>query len=373
MERSRLNIGILTSSRADFGIYQNLLRKLAEYPEFFLVELIVFGTHLSKFHGYTKLEIEDETHFKMHTVHGMPLSDEPEAIANAYGNLVSSFSHFWARNTFDWVLALGDRYEMAAAVQAGIPFELKVAHLHGGETTLGAIDNIYRHQISLASKLHFTATDLFAKRVREITLSQDVYTVGSLSLTDINHLKLPSWDSVKKRFDIQVEEYILCTIHPETVGFNSNEQHAIQFEMAIKEIIEFISVVISLPNADTYASIYREMFSNLKEQYPDRIYLVESFGRLNYFAAIKQSKVVIGNSSSAIIEVASLKKYAVNIGDRQLGRPQSSNIINSAFDKTKIIEAIKKALTLGEYCGENIYYKEKTDELIVKYLMNATI
>lgn len=373
MDRSRLKIGVLTSTRADFGIYQPLLKELEDHSGEFETELIVFGTHLSRFHGYTKSEIEAFTDFPTHEVYGMSLSDTPQAIADAYGSVASNFSQFWATHNFDWVLALGDRYEMSAAVQAGIPQGVKFAHLHGGETTLGAIDNIYRHQISLASTLHFVATEAFAERVKEITHSPHIYAVGALSLDNLSQLQLPSWGQVKEQFGMKTDEFILCTFHPETVAYGQNSTYSQKAALALTQLAETLPIVITMPNADTEGTLFRNAFETLKNQQPDNIILVESFGRLNYFAAMRQTKFLLGNTSSGIVEAASFKKHVVNVGDRQKGRPQSGNIINASFDVDSILTASNQALAAGDYHGINIYHKTGTANCILKHLTDASL
>ena len=180
-----MKIGILTSSRADYGIYFLLLNKLKE-DRFFELEIIAFGTHLSKSHGDTISEIEKNNYNKIHTIPSLLAEDDKQAIATSYGLTALKFADFWQHNQFNLVICLGDRFEMSAAVQSGIPFGVKFAHIHGGETTLGAIDNIYRHQITLASTIHFTANELFTERVVELIGSKkNVHTVGSLSLSEI--------------------------------------------------------------------------------------------------------------------------------------------------------------------------------------------
>jgi GDP/UDP-N,N'-diacetylbacillosamine 2-epimerase (hydrolysing) len=370
MERPRLKIGVLTSTRADFGIYQPLLKELSQRKDQFGTELIVFGTHLSHFHGYTRTEIESATDFPIHEVFGMPLSDTPTAIANAYGTIVANFSQFWASHTFDVVFALGDRYEMSAAVQAGIPQGVKFAHLHGGETTLGAIDNIYRHQISLASNLHFVATETFADRVREITHSEQVHTVGALSLDNLKQLELPSWDQVKTTFDLPVDTFALCTFHPETVAHNQNVTYAEEAAKALDNLADEICIIITMPNADTNGTLFREAFQDLKAANPTRIFLIESFGRLNYFTAMQQARFLIGNTSSGIVEAASFQKYVVNVGNRQKGRPQSDNILNTEFDAQAIVSAATQALQQGAYTGDNIYYRPDTACNIINHFLS---
>ena len=145
-----MKIGVLTSSRADYGIYAPLLKKL-NTDGYINLEVIAFGTHLSKSHGYTLTEIEKDDYNCIHSISSLISNDDEQSIATSYGLTVLKFADFWRENKYDMIFCLGDRFEMSAAVQAGIPFGLKFAHIHGGETTLGAIDNIYRNQITHAS------------------------------------------------------------------------------------------------------------------------------------------------------------------------------------------------------------------------------
>jgi len=160
-----IRIGVLTSSRADFGIYLPLL-KLMNVDENIQLDIIAFGTHLSRYHGYTIDQIVNAGFNVQHQIESILLTDSPESNATSTGLTYLKFSSFWGHYSkeFDFVFCLGDRFEMFAAVYAGVPFGIKFAHIHGGETTLGAIDNIYRHAISHASTYHFTATNSFAKK-----------------------------------------------------------------------------------------------------------------------------------------------------------------------------------------------------------------
>ncbi len=370
MERYTIKLGILTSSRADFGIYQPLIHALKQDARF-EVELIAFGTHLSPYHGRTIVAVEAEK-LRVHQVFGMPLSDTPEAIANAYGLITANFAQFWAQHSFDWVLALGDRFEMAAAVQAGIPQGVRFAHLHGGETTLGAIDNIYRHQITLASQLHFVATPAFAKRVASLVeKDNNIHWVGALSLSGIESLVLPSWGKVQEQFRIKAEDFVLVTFHPETVAFEKNQAYSQIAAKALENLAQEYTIVITMPNADTAGSLYRDAFLAFAKSYPERVFLAENFGRLNYFAAVRAARFLLGNTSSGIIEAASFGKYVVNVGDRQKGRPQSDNTINAIFEESSILQACQQVAEKGDYQGTNIYHKTNCVQQIIDQLIHA--
>jgi len=361
-----MRIGVLTSSRADYGIYLPLLEKIKK-DSFFELEIIAFGTHLSKSHGYTLKDIEKDGYPIVHSISSLISNDDEQSIATSYGLTILKFSDFWANHSYDLVFCLGDRFEMSAAVQAGIPFGVKFAHVHGGETTLGAIDNIYRHQITLASVLHFTATEIFTNRIANLIDSSDgLHTVGSLSLDNIK-----SFIPIDKKiffdtFRIPNEDYALVTFHPETVTSKDNYQYALEMKNALAQIAETMFVVITMPNADTLGSIYREAILKLHSEVPQRILLIENFGKLNYFSAMYYSKILIGNTSSGILEAASFGKYVLNVGNRQKGRVQSGNVLNCEFEKSAIISNFIKATSFEKFNGENVYYKQGVANAIIK-------
>lgn len=353
-----IKIGILTSSRADFGIYLPLLNQLKKEAASFNFSIIAFGTHVSPLHGNTIDEIHANGFDVPYQIGSILLSDDEEAIATSYALTAMKFANFWAQHkkNFDCVLCLGDRFEMAAAVIAGLPFNIFFAHIHGGETTLGAIDNVYRHMISLASKLHFVSAKPFIERIKSIVGDDAIcYLVGALSLDDIDQMHLPSKSDFKTRWNINPDDsFILVTIHPETKSNLNASEHVSVIETALSELVLESNLVISMPNSDTYNSLFRQSFEKLKNKFPHKIYLIENFGRSDYFAAMKFCKLILGNSSSGIIEAASLNKFVVNIGDRQKGRLTSENVFHVSFDVADIIKAVN-TLKDKYYTGDNVY------------------
>jgi GDP/UDP-N,N'-diacetylbacillosamine 2-epimerase (hydrolysing) len=368
-----LRIGVLTSSRADFGIYSPLLEKLKE-DSFFTLEIIAFGTHLSKMHGFTLSEIEKDGYLTIHRITNILSNDDDASIATSYGLTVLKFAEFWSIHTFDIVFCLGDRFEMSAAVQAGIPYRIKFAHFHGGETTLGSIDNIFRHQITLASSYHFTANEIFSKKIAELKGdSENIYTIGSLSLDGINKFVPTDKLEFYNKYQITQEDYALITFHPETIALERNKMFSIEMKKALKAISSKLFLVVSMPNADTMGTLYREQLDQLKQEIPSKIVCIESFGKENYFNAIYFSRLMIGNTSSGIIEAASFGKYVVNVGDRQKGRAQSCNVFNCNFDEKEIINIVEKAQHLGHYNKDNIYYRKDAIECVIKILKTKFI
>jgi GDP/UDP-N,N'-diacetylbacillosamine 2-epimerase (hydrolysing) len=367
----KIKLGILTSSRADFGFYLPLLKLINKNSDDFELEIIAFGTHLSKFHGYTKADIIKSGFNVNYEISSLLLTDDANSIATGYALTALKFADFWREHqkTFDWVLCLGDRFEMAAAVAAAIPFGIKIGHIHGGETTLGAIDNIYRHSITLASKLHFVSAELIKKRIIELVGSDSkCYVTGSLSLDNLDEISFLKEDEFFEKWGIKMSDpFILVTVHPETIAYDKNEGFAFEIIMALQELLNEKQIVITMPNADTAGTIFRKAFHDLKARYPDKIVLIENFGTQSYFTAMKYAEYMIGNTSSGIVEAASFQKYVINLGDRQKGRLAGENVIHVSFNHKEIIENAKK-IKQNRYSGPNIYKVDKAAPIILDAL-----
>ncbi|OOG68948.1 UDP-N-acetylglucosamine 2-epimerase (hydrolyzing) [Algoriphagus sp. A40] len=365
-----MTVGVLTSSRADYGIYLPLLMALNKDNDFDL-KLVVFGTHLSKFHGFTLSQIESDGFVAFKKIESLLLGDSSNAIASAYSLTALKFSEFWEENAneFDVVFALGDRFEMAAAVAASIPYQVKIAHLHGGETTLGAIDNVYRHFISLASSLHFVSTESFKNRLIQLLNEEGagIFNVGSLSLENLATMPILSIDEFYEKWGINLnQDTILVTVHPETIAFNLNEKYCREVSIALEQLSTNYQIVVTMPNADTAGMIYRLAFENLSNKH-ENIKCIENFGTQSYFTCMRYSKLLIGNTSSGILEAASLKKYVLNLGDRQKGRLAGKNVIHLPFIADKIVS---KAVDYSQiqFEGENLYYQPNPSNNILRIL-----
>jgi len=366
----RMKIGVLTSSRADYGIYLPLLSALKNDSRFKL-SIIAFGTHTRPEFGETIQSIYADNYTEVIAIDNLLAGDSPEVISKSYGNTISLFADFWNKRgtDFDWVLTLGDRFEMAAAVNAGIPFQLNFAHFHAGEITLGAIDNIYRHQITLASKLHFVSLPSCAKKVEEITgLNNSCTVIGSLSLLNQVNLPLLSIEAFYEKWQIDLSiPTILITVNPETVNFEKNKEYAEVSTKVLKTLAKDFQLVINPPNADTNGSLFRKAFNDLRNEI-DSIKIVESFGSQSYFSCMKHAALLLGNTSSGIIEAASFQKYVINIGDRQKGRFAPENVIQVAFDYKEILENTLTYVNQS-YLGENPYFRSDAIELTLNKLL----
>lgn len=362
-----MKIGVLTSSRADFGIYLPLL-KLLKKDSFFEVNIIAFGTHLASSFGTTINEIIDSDFEVAFSVDTMPDSDTPQDIAMSMGKAIINFSKVWQDNKFDYLLALGDRFEMFAACASTIPFNIPIAHIHGGEETMGAIDNVFRHSISHMSSCHFATTEIYKQRVVKLKeIDKNIYNVGALSIDNLNTLQLLSIEKFKNNFGIDLsKKTILITFHPETIAFEKNHEYINELIAALEEVNNY-QLVITMPNADTMGNFIRKELLSLKER-KNNVFCIESFGAVGYLSCMKHCTMLLGNTSSGFVEASFFPKYVINLGNRQFGRIITENIKNCELRKELILEAINAYDSFLIPESVKIYGNGKAAEQIVYYL-----
>jgi GDP/UDP-N,N'-diacetylbacillosamine 2-epimerase (hydrolysing) len=321
------------------------------------VEIVAFGTHLSEQYGYTIQAILEDGFDVAHRLDTLPEGDSPEDLAMAMGKTMQVFASFWKTNghRFDAALCLGDRYEMFAAVASALPFGICFAHLHGGETTLGAIDDAFRHSITHMSHIHFVSSAMYAKRVSELKGSNDrIYTVGALGLDNLKSLTLWTTEELKKRRNVHCDkDTILCTFHPETVHAERNEQYAKELIAAILDLKHY-RFLMTLPNADTHGILLRNMFIDALSGL-ERVQLVENLGTIGYMSAMRHCAFMLGNTSSGIAEAASFGKYVIDLGDRQKGRAHGLNVLHAPVQREAILTAVKKVEGLDAWTRGNIF------------------
>lgn len=334
-----MKIAVLTSSRADYGIYFPLIKQLVEEKEFEL-DIIAFGTHNSLFFGETVKQIEADGFNVKHKVQSIILGEGPESVTDSMGLTFLKFSKIWAIEKYKLCIVLGDRYEMFAAAYSTIAFNIPIAHISGGEQTLGAIDNSFRDALTVLSQYHFASTELYAKRVSQIKgTDENVYNVGALSIDNMKRLKLLTKEEFNNRFNIDLDQpSILITFHPETVSYSKNECYIQELISALDEVKGY-KLIITMPNADTMGGIIRDSLTKFIERTPNSVG-VESFGMIGYLTCMKYTSFMLGNTSSGFVEASFFPKYVVNLGDRQTGRILTENIFNCKIEKSDILDAI---------------------------------
>lgn len=360
-------IGILTSSRADYGIYYPLMKRL-QSDSFFSLSVIAFGTHLSEKFGYTVNKIKEDGFSVTHELETMPPDDSPEGISIAMGKTILAFSSLWRKEKFDVVFCLGDRYEMFAACASSVPYNIKLAHIHGGEETIGAIDDSLRHSITHMSAIHFTAAEPYRRRVASLKGSDlNVFNTGSLSIDNLNNIKLLTLAEFKNQFGIDLSiPTILITFHPETVSYEKNELYVNELVAALEAVTGY-QLVITMPNADTMGTLIREKLQKFIERSVNAIG-VESFGILGYLSCMKHCSFMLGNTSSGYIEASFFPKYVIDLGTRQTGRIVTDNIRRCAIERTAILNAVNAHSAVKLPPKIDIYGNGQASEYIVKIL-----
>lgn len=367
-----MRIGLLSSSRADYGIYYSLLIKLKKDPNISLT-ILAFGSHLKPGSEQSIEEIYKDNFGEIETFITHNNGDSSSEINSEIIQTQKIFNKYWEKNSskFDFIVCLGDRFEMFAAVYSTIQYNLKLVHIHGGEKSLGSLDNIYRHAISLASVIHFTSIPEYKNRVIELLddgRREHVYSLGSLSVEKIEYLEIPTIEEFRKQWGIDLnKQTILITYHPENTSSNQilqNINSLIQVVLRNRDI----QFIFNYPNLDANNSIIRNKLDELLGS-QSNCKLIESLGYKYYFCALKHCLTLIGNSSSGIIEAASFKKYVINIGSRQSGRIRNCNVIDiEDFDENIIQRSLEDIFKNPYWDGENIYYQPKTSDKMIKIL-----
>lgn len=340
-----MRLAVVTGSRAEYGLLHPLLAAL-EADSRFDVGLVVTGSHLDERFGMTVREIEDDD-FRIDARVKLPLDDDSElGIARATGEAVSGVAAALAANPPDLVIILGDRYEALAAATAAALLRVPVAHLHGGELTEGAVDDSIRHAITKLSTLHFTSTDEYRHRV--IQMGEDsarVFTVGALGVDNAMHTQLVAVDRLAADLGFSFEfPTALVTFHPVTLGATSGVEQVDEL-LAALDALPQLRVLFTLPNADAGNREIAKRIDAWVAATPIRSKAFASLGRVRYLSALAACDVVVGNSSSGIIEAPSFGKPTVDIGDRQLGRVHAESVLHCEPERAAISAAISVALT----------------------------
>lgn len=365
-------ICIVTGTRAEYGLLLPLMKAIREQQDLQL-QLLVTGMHLSPEFGLTYKQIEaDGFHIDV-KVDMLLSSDTAAGVTKSTGLGMIGFADAFNSLQPDWVVILGDRFEAFAAATAAYMARIPIIHLNGGETTEGAMDEAFRHAITKMSYLHFTATDVYRKRVIQLGEAPErVFNVGAIGIDSILHLPQMTKKELEENLGIDLSvPTVLVTYHPVTLEKNSA---ADQFTALVNALIatEGLQVVITYPNADTDGRVIIDLIKDVEKQHQDRIYAFPSLGQKRYLSLIRYVKAVVGNSSSGIIEVPSFGIPTVNIGDRQGGRMAAESVIHVAPDESSIKVGLKKALSpeFSQFCRqvENPYGDGQTTGKIIDKL-----
>jgi GDP/UDP-N,N'-diacetylbacillosamine 2-epimerase (hydrolysing) len=338
-------ICIVTGARAEYGLLYWLMKEIKSDPDLEL-QLIATGMHLSPEFGLTYRKIEEDGFTIDAKVEMLLSSDTPVGIAKSIGLGVIGFADAFARLKPDILVVLGDRYEIFAATQAAMAARIPIAHIHGGESTMGTIDEAMRHAITKMSHFHFTAAESYRRRVIQLgELPERVLNYGAPGLDHLKKDNLLDQDEFEKAIDFPLGALsFLVTYHPVTLSAAGPET-PFQALLAALDHFSEAKVIFTKANADASGRIINQKIDNYAAGKPSRVKVFTSMGPLLYQSAMKHVDVVVGNSSSGLIEAPVLKKTTVNIGARQRGRLRADSVIDCEENEPAIVSAINKGLS----------------------------
>ena len=374
-------IGIMTGTRAEYGLLKPLMQEINKDNDLELY-LIVSGMHLSPEFGMTYKEIEGDGFQINAKVEMLLSSDSPAGISKSIGLGVIGFADEFQRADLDMLILLGDRYEALSAAICALVMRIPIAHLHGGELTEGAIDEEIRHSITKMSYLHFTSTAQYRNRVIQLGENPErVFYVGALGVENIKKINLMTKEELERSIHFEIDENtVIVTYHPVTLENNTVEEQFLNL-LKVLDRNPKIRMIFTKANADTNGRIVNELIDKYAAQNSERACAFVSLGQKRYLSALKYCRIVIGNSSSGIIEAPSFGKPIINIGDRQKGRICADSVINCGYTQQEIQQAMETALTeefenKARNC-RNPYEKENTAANIISvikdYLLNDKI
>ncbi len=368
-------ICVVTGTRAEYGLLYWTMKSLQSNPKVNLC-ICVTGMHLSPEFGLTYKQIEKDGFTIDAKVEMLLSSDTSVGISKSIGLGVIGFAEQFERLRPDWILVLGDRFEIFSAVTAAMISRIPIAHCHGGEATEGLIDESIRHSITKMSHLHFTATKEYRDRVIQLgEQPETVFNVGALGIENINRLNLLDRIEFEQSIDFKLAKInFLVTFHPVTLDIASAEK---QFQELLDSFEEFenANIIITKPNADNDGRVIIKLIDDFVKNNRNRVVSFDSLGQLRYLSAILHCDVIIGNSSSGLIEVPSFKKPTINIGDRQQGRIKAKTVIDCEPNKNSITNAIRLAIsddfTKQIQDSENPYGCLNSSEIITSVILST--
>ena len=337
------NIAVATTSRSDYGILHPLLREIDNDKELTL-HLLISGSHLSKEYGKTISEIINDG-FKDYEIFDVLVraNSKENQQALIMSNTITEFSNYFFKNKPDILVLLGDRFETLGVAISAMLNKIPIAHIHGGEKTIGAIDDAIRHSITKLSHLHFVSCDEYKNRVRQLGENpNNIFSVGSLGVENISSIKLKSKENLQSILKIKNNKQIfLVAYHPTTLS-ELTPIEEFKILLSALQIYKEQNIVFTGSNIDHGGSDINKLIIDTVSKNTN-YYFFNSLGRDLFLNLMYHCDLMIGNSSSGIIEAPSFKKPVLNIGSRQEGRVMAKNILQAPLDVTEICNAINRA------------------------------
>lgn len=338
------HFAVVTTSRADYGLLKPLLDALNASDQH-QCALLVTGSHLSQHHGYTIDAIKADGMPIAKAIELLPENDTPVAVSRAVAKGMDGFAQAYDELSPDAIIVLGDRHELMAACTPAVLQRVPIVHLHGGEVTAAAVDDAFRHAVSKMAAVHFTSHQVYTKRLLAMgEFGERVHTVGAIGLDAIRTVPVMTVEELSQSVGVDFSQPVaLLTYHPVTLDDVSAAESQINTVInACKQFPE-LQWVITKPNIDAGNTAIIQALEVFRATNPAKVKLVANLGQQRYLSTLAHAAVMVGNSSSGIIESASYRLPTVNIGDRQAGRECPDNVMNTPCETDAIVSAIQHA------------------------------
>lgn len=369
-EKEIKKICVVTATRAEYGLLYPIIERLMSEPRFD-IRVAVTGAHLSPEFGLTYKEIEQDQIAIDKKIEILLSSDTPSAISKSMGLALMGFADYFSEQDFDMIVLLGDRYEALAVACSAMNAQIPIAHLYGGTTTVGVIDEGIRHAITKLSYLHMTGTEEERKRVIQMGESPErVFCVGESGIENALHTNFIAPSELFPYLEITGKRpFALVTFHPVTLEKNSSAVQTKELLRALEQFPEW-DFVVTKANADRDGRIINELFLQYADSH-NNVKLFDSLGMRRYLSALKYCKMVIGNSSSGLVEAPSFDIPTVNIGDRQRGRIKAESVIDCEPNKESIEKAMREAMRMSLGKIKNPYGDGETSRKVLAILQKV--
>lgn len=364
-------ICVITGGRADYGLLSVLLREIRKSQNFKL-QLIATGSHFSRKFGLTYREILKDG-FKIDAKVDMKTnSDSAEGLGASMAIGLKGIARALVKLRPDILILLGDRYETMCAAAAGVISGIPIAHIHGGELTEGAYDDAFRHAITKMSQIHFVSTAVYEKRVIQMGEQPSrVFQVGALGVDNVKAQRFFARKELEKYLQYKFQQKnLLITFHPETLANSETERQSDSLLVALQTLSD-VGLIFTMPGADREGGVIWRKIQAFVKKHPYAV-AYRALGSRLYLSVMREVDVVVGNSSSGLLEAPVLKKPVVNIGNRQKGRLRTANVIDADYRPGAISRAISKAFSpkIRRCCAvlKNPYGQGGTAKRIVEVL-----
>ena len=336
-------ICVITGTRAEYGLLYWLMQEIKQDKSLEL-QVIATGMHLSPEFGLTFKEIEKDGLAITKKIEILLSSDTPAGISKSMGLAMIGMADAFEELSPDIIVLLGDRFEILSAAAAATVSRIPIAHISGGESTLGAMDEAFRHSITKMAQLHFPSTEIYRKRIIQLGENpENIFNVGATGVDNIKKLKLLNKAEFEQSINFKLnKKNLLVTFHPVTLEKASAENQFNELLLAL-ESLKDTNIIFTMPNSDTDGRVLIKMIEGYVNKHKENTAAYTSLGQLRYLSCLQFMDAMVGNSSSGIIEAPLFKIPTINIGDRQTGRIMSESIINCAPEKESIKAAIEKA------------------------------